>query len=216
MWRSLLISILLCQLGPAAELVLNDLRLAWSYQPTSFDYTLRDNGILGSEATTTSGADEFASVWSLEWRGLRSFSGAGRRGGLIAGVGLLATWYQYENAGDLQIASGELMGGYAYAIDDRWTLHCLAVAALGYGQLELANPNADQDLRFTGPVWDYGAEIGASYRLARRWRLLGGLGWRKRTGALTEGDFELDLTSSGLVGTIGVAVILDPEPRRIE
>lgn len=157
-----------------------------------------------------------AAAGSLEWRILRHWGSPGRRRGLLAGLGALGSWYQYQDGGDLQVASAEVLGGYAFAANDRWILHAMAIAGLGYGRLSLDLPKASGEVDFSGLLWDYGVEIGTTYRLSRRWRALGAVGWRTRQGDLDSSDFELNLKNQGLSLTIGLGLIVFPEPRQIE
>jgi len=196
--------------APAAELVIRDVGLQLATLPTDFDYTVKD------PTTSRSGSDAFDSGYGLALGALYSFTSAGDRHGLLAGLGLDTGQYAYDSAGEMTTFGGYALAGYGFQLFERIDLRALGRIGLGYADLQLPAGSSANALDAKGGYLGYGAELGVGWAITDHLILDISGGYGLSNAALTGDDIDVTLDTSGLRAGIGLAWRLTNTPWRLE
>ena len=182
----------------ASELVMADLNLGIESLPTAFDFTIRDG------ASTRSGSSEFDLGFGLGGRVVYAFSAPGASGAFFVGGGVALGGYRFENDGTYDVAMARAMVGYAFSIDDQWTVEVSPWAGLGLGRMHIPGAGVSNDHDVDGQVVDYGVHLGVTYALSRSWLVGARVGWQVVEADLKGDGLEVELTQSGPSAFLGI------------
>jgi hypothetical protein len=194
----------------SAELVVRDLSLGLELQPTSFSYQLKDpNG-------TRSGNDSFSSGYGAYLGSMWSIAGPGDSGGFLVGGELVYDRFAYANGGSETAYGARLLGGYAYALSDRWGLYGIVDAGAGSASLSLNGHLAFSTYRANGLYYSYAARVGISFAVTDRMIIDGDAGYRTNSDNLSAGNTKVSITSSGLCASVGFRYRFSNSPAPLE
>jgi hypothetical protein len=182
----------------ASELVMTDLNLGIESLPTAFDFTIRDG------ASTRNGSSEFDLGFGLGGRAVYAFSAPGAQGAFFVGGALQLGGYTYEDGGTYYVGMARAVAGYAYAIDDQWTIELSPWIGYGLGRLHIPGAGVSDDHDVDGTVVDYGAHLGVTYALSRSWLVGARIGWQVADSTLSGDGLEVDLSQSGPTAFLGI------------
>jgi hypothetical protein len=198
MLSPVILAIGFCAPLSASELVMTDLNLGIESLPTAFDFTIQDG------SSTRSGSGQFDSGLGLSGRAVYAFSSPGSSGAFFVGGALALGGYRFEDSGTYQVAMARAVAGYAYSIDDEWTIEVSPWAGVGYGRMHIPGNGVSDDHNVSGKVFDFGANLGVTYALSHSWLIGARIGWQV-VDANMEGDgLKLTLTQSGPTAFLGV------------
>lgn len=191
MKRQLLAGCLLAATAPAAELVVQDIRLGISSRPTDFDFTIT------APLAEIDGSDAFDGGLSLEG-GLRwSFARTGDSIGLIAGLDLAMDGQGYDGGDGLATIWAKAAGGLGWAASDRLTL--MVEGLLGYGLSDLRLPESRSATAYTadGTALAYEARLTGTWQFSRGFNAGLMAGWLIAEHDLSGDDSDLRIEQSG-------------------
>jgi hypothetical protein len=194
----------------AAELVVRDLSLGLELVPTGFSYQLTD------PTGTRSGTDAFSSGYGAFLGSVWSIAGPGDSGGFLLGGELTYDKFAYTNGGGYTTYGARVLGGYAYALSDRWTLQALADVGLGAGSLQLEGKSAFSSYTANGLYYSYAARLGVSFSVNDSVLIDGDVGYRGITSSLSAGSTDLKLTSTGMCASLGLRWRFSSSPAPLE
>jgi hypothetical protein len=193
-----------------AELVVRDLSLGLELQPTSFTYKLKD------ATGTRSGNDSFSSGYGAFLGTRWSFAGPGDSGGFLIGGEITYDQFTYVNGGAYTTYGGRLLGGYGFALSDRWSLEGLVDAGAGAGSFNVKGRAAFSSYTATGLYYSYAARLGVSFAVTERLLIDADAGYRFNTSNLTAGSTKVTLTGSGLCAALGLRYRFSNSPAPLE
>ncbi len=207
---TILIPLLLSAPLGAAELVVRDLSAGIELLPTGFTYTLTDpTGSRTGQDSFSSGYGAFVgSVWSI--------AGPGDSSGFLLGGDLTYATYAYTNGGAYTTYGGRLLGGYAYAISDRWTLSAVVDAGAGSGTFNIVGTSAFKNYTANGLYYSYAARLGASFAVNDSLLVDVDAGYRNTQSNLSAGGTDLTLTGTGICAAIGFRYRFSSSPSPLE
>lgn len=182
----------------ASELVMADLNLGIESLPTAFDFTIRDG------ASSRSGSSEFDLGFGLGGRAVYAFSAPGASGAFFVGGGLALGGYRFENDGTYEVAMARALVGYAFSIDDQWTVELSPWVGLGVGRMHIPGAGVSIDHDVDGKVVDYGVHLGVTYALSRSWLVGARVGWQVSEAKLRGDGLDVDLSQSGPTAFLGI------------
>ncbi len=199
-----------------AELVIADVRLGLHLLPTDFDYTVTDNEFSNRE---TSDSTSFDSGFGLGVRGVYSFSDPGRSGGFFVGAEAFVGVYEYSQ-GPYRSLTGRLLGGYAYAFNEKLSVELTPFIGYGLSTFELSGEIDGQqvidDITFDGTVIEYGAMFGVSYAFNRHLLIVAEAGWMQTMGDLSGDGIDIDMEQAGPAFFLGAVWRISGAPPRVE
>ncbi len=198
MWSPVILVMSFCTPLSASELVMTDLNIGIESLPTAFDFTVQDG------SSTRSGSSQFNSGLGLSARAVYAFSSPGSSGAFFVGGALALGVYRYEDSGTYQVAMARAVVGYAYSLDDQWTIEVSPWAGLGYGRMRIPGNGVSDDHNVSGKVFDFGANLGVTYALSHSWLIGARIGWQVVDANLEGDGLKLTLTQSGPTGFLGV------------
>ncbi len=187
-----------CAPLPASELVMTDITIGIESLPTAFDFTIQDG------SSTTTGSSEFDVSVGLSGRAVYAFSSPGSSGAFFVGGALALGAYRFDGSGTYQVAMARAVAGYAYSIDDQWTVEASPWVGLGYGRMHIPGAGISDDYDVSGKVFDFGANLGVTYALSHSWLIGARIGWQVADANLEGDGLKLTLTQSGLTAFLGV------------
>ena len=182
----------------ASELVMTDINIGIESLPTAFDFTIQDG------SSTTKGNSEFDISVGLSGRAVYAFSSPGSSGAFFVGGALALGGYRFEDSGTYQVAMARAVAGYAYSIDDQWTVEVSPWVGLGYGRMHIPGGGIGDDHDVRGKVFDFGANVGVTYSLSHSWLIGARVGWQVVDANLEGDGLTLALTQSGPTAFLGV------------
>jgi hypothetical protein len=194
----------------AAELVVRDFTFGLESDPTAFHYQLT------SQTGTRSGNDNFTNGYGVYLGTLWSFAGPGDSTGFLLGGQITYDRYGYANGGGYTTYGGRVLGGYAYALSDRWTLQGLVDVGIGAGTLQVNGQKAFSSYSATGLNYAYAARLGVSFSVNDTLLIDGDVGYRDISSSLSAGSTDLKLTSTGLCGSLGLRWRFSSSPAPLE
>lgn len=177
---------------------MTDIAIGIESLPTAFDFTIQDG------ASTTKGSSEFDLSLGLSGRAVYAFSSPGSSGAFFVGGALALGAYRFENSGTYQVAMARAVAGYAYSIDDQWTVEASPWVGLGYGRMHIPGAGISDDHDVSGNVFDFGANLGVTYALSHSWLIGARIGWQVADANLEGDGLKLTLTQSGPTAFLGV------------
>ena len=187
-----------CASLSASEVVMTDLNLGIESLPTAFAFTIQDG------SSTRTGSGEFDLGVGLSGRAVYAFSSPGSSGAFFVGGALALGGYRFEDGGTYQVAMARVVAGYAYSIDDEWTVEISPWAGLGYGRMHIPGNAVSDDHDVSGKVFDFGANLGVTYALSHSWLIGAQIGWQIVDANMAGDGLKLTLTQSGPTGFLGV------------
>lgn len=200
----------LCTSVVGAELRVADLRLGIESRPADFDFEISND--LG----TVSGSDSFDSGFAVSARGLYALRRPGSAGGWLLGGEVSASWHQYDEESDFTSLRLRGMGGYGYALSDRWAVHGLLYVGTGVASLDLADGDTYDGFTADGSLVDYGAVAGVRYELSRHWLLEAEAGWLESDAQLEGNGYDISVQETGPTFYIGATYRFGGLPPRLE
>lgn len=196
--------------APASELVVRDVGLRLALLPTDFDFTVED------QATRRSGSDAFDSHYGVALDGLYSFTTAGDRHGLLAGIGLEYATAAY-GSGDMTSYGVTGAGGYGLALIDRLDLRLLARVGFGWSDLSLPGSASFAAFDADGGYLSYGAELGVAWAVTDRVIVDLAAGWRQSDAEMSGGrGVDVAFDTAGFSAALGFSWRLTNTPWRLE
>jgi hypothetical protein len=204
-----LIAVLSQTAGTAAEFTLADVRMGLSMLPSEFSYRVTDNG------RSTTGSTSFRSGFGIGALAAYAFSHPGDSGAFFIGAEAVAGRYAYESDGVYESADLRLIGGYGYAITDRWSVEAHPWIGGGYGRFSIPSAGLYQGLTVSGAEYQYGATLGSTFAFAHNWLAAGSAGWMESTAEQRGDGLELRMHQSGPCFFLGLAYRFDAAPPRI-
>ncbi len=193
----------------AAELVMRDLSLNLQYLVESYEFSIDDG------ESERSGSDAFDGGFAVCLSGRYSLPRAGRAHGWIVGGDI---GYASRSGDDLELETYGLtaVGGYAYALSDRW--HTAVELSLGWGLGELTVDGGGlfADASGDGDWFGYGIDGVVGYALSDHWLVDLRAGYGGRQGTYGMDGFDTEFDTAGVRAALGITWRLSLTPRSLE